>query len=243
MAISNQQGSTGSRANYGRLVSTFGPSTTTVTDAPPFVANDVFDKVALLATIALVSGVATAIANPAPGLMWVVLIAAAIFGFLGIFRPQQARIFAPIYSVAIGSVLGWVSRFYATGNGAVVPLAIIGTTAIFFAVLFAYRTGIVKVNRRFFMVTLISGFGLLAMMIGVLLGLRIPFTSQNATYLIVFGALYLVVAVMNLFVDFSYVYQAQRAAVSKDGEWFAALSIMFSLVMVYLALLRLLSRR
>src|SRR5579863_6891896 len=118
VAINNQQGSAGSRANYGRLVSTFGPSTTTVTDAPPFVANDVFDKVALLATIALVSGVATAIANPAPGLMWAVLIGAAICGFLGIFRPRQARIFAPIYAVAIGSVLGWVSRFYATGNGA-----------------------------------------------------------------------------------------------------------------------------
>jgi uncharacterized YccA/Bax inhibitor family protein len=55
--------------------------------------------------------------------------------------------------------------------------------------------------------------------------------------------LYLVVAVMGLFVDFNYVYMAQRAGASKDGEWFAALSIMFSVVMIYLALLRILGSR
>jgi uncharacterized YccA/Bax inhibitor family protein len=48
---------------------------------------------------------------------------------------------------------------------------------------------------------------------------------------------------MDLFVDFAYVYRAQQAGVSKDGEWFAALSIMISLVMIYLALLRIFGRR
>jgi uncharacterized YccA/Bax inhibitor family protein len=243
VAVTNEKGSAGSAQNYSRLVSTFGPTSTTVTDRAPFVANDVFDKVALLATLALISGVGFAVANPAPGVMFVVLIGAAIFGFAGIFRPAQARILAPLYALAMGGVLGWVSRFYAHGNGAVVPLAILGTTAIFFSVLFAYRTGIVKVNQRFVQVTVIAGIGLLVMMVAVMLGLTVPYTSRSLTYLLVFGVLYLFIAVMNLFVDFNYVYQAQRAAVSKEGEWFAALAIMFSLVMVYLALLRILGAR
>jgi uncharacterized YccA/Bax inhibitor family protein len=49
--------------------------------------------------------------------------------------------------------------------------------------------------------------------------------------------MYLIVGVMNLFVDFAYVYKAQQAGVSKEGEWFAAQSIMISMVMIYLALL------
>jgi uncharacterized YccA/Bax inhibitor family protein len=243
VATTSKSGSAGSAQNYSRLVATFGPTATTVTDRAPFVANDVFDKVATLATLALVAGVAGAVANPAPGLMFVLLLAALGFGFVGILRPARANVFAPLYAIAIGAVLGSISRFYADDNGAVVPLAILGTTAVFFGVLFAYRTGLVKVTHRFVQVTLIAMVGLLAMMLAVWLGLTIPYTSQSMTYLLVFGVLYLFIAVMNLFVDFNYVYMAQRAGVSKEGEWFAALSIMFSLVMVYLALLRILGSR
>jgi uncharacterized YccA/Bax inhibitor family protein len=224
-------------------VSTFGPASPTVTDRAPFVAADVFDKVATLALLAVVSGVGTAVANVPSGVMVVLLIAAAICGFAGILRPAKAGIFAPLYAIGMGGVLGWVSRFYAEGNGAVVPLAVLGTTAIFFAVLVAYRTGLVRVSHRFVQVTIIASIGLLVMMIAVMLGLNLPYTSQKMTYLVVFGVLYLFIAVMNLFVDFNYVYMAEKAGVAKEGEWFAALSIMFSLVMVYLALLRILGSR
>jgi uncharacterized YccA/Bax inhibitor family protein len=238
-----QKGSAGSAQNYSRLVSTFGPSSTTVTDRAPFVAKDVFDKVLLLSAIAVAAGTASAIANPAPGLMWVALFVALGAGLIGIFRPARANVCAPIYAVAMGGVLGWVSRFYSSGNSTVVPLAILGTTGIFFGALILYRTGLVRVTNRFMRVTFVATIGLLAMMIAVFLGLRIPYTSQGLTYLLVFGVLYLFIAIMNLFVDFNYVYMAQRAGVSKEGEWFSALAIMFALVMVYLALLRILGSR
>ena len=244
MAITTtRKGSAGSAQNYSRLVSTFGPSSTTVTDRAPFVAKDVFDKVLLLSAIAVAAGTAAAIANPTPGLMWAALFVALGAGFVGIFRPARANVCAPIYAVAMGCVLGWISRFYASGNSTVVPLAILGTTGIFFGVLVLYRTGLVRVTNRFMQVTLVASVGLLAMMIAVFLGLRIPYTSHGVTYLLVFGVAYLIIAVMNLFVDFNFVYMAQKAGVSKDGEWFSALAIMFSLVMVYLALLRILGSR
>jgi uncharacterized YccA/Bax inhibitor family protein len=243
MAGSAQNGSAGSAQNYSRLVSTFGPTAPEVSDRAPLVATDVFDKVAMLSGLALLGGIASAVANLPSGFMIVALIAAMGFGFAGIFRPAKANVFAPIYALTMGAVLGWVSRFYSSGNGAVVPLAILGTTAIFFAVLVAYRTGLVRVTHRFVQVTLVATIGLLAMMIAVMLGLTLPYTSKGMTSLVVFGVLYLFIAVMNLFVDFNFVYKAQSAGVSKDGEWFAALSIMFALVMVYLALLRILGRR
>jgi uncharacterized YccA/Bax inhibitor family protein len=75
------------------------------------------------------------------------------------------------------------------------------------------------------------------------LGLQIPGTSQGTTYFVVFGVLYLVVAVMDLFVDFAYVDRAEQAGITHEGEWFAAFSIMISVVMIYLALLRIFGGR
>lgn len=243
MAVTSR-GSAGSAQNYNRLVSTFGPGSTTVTDRAPFVAKDVLDKVLLLSALAVGSGTVTAIAKPAPGLLWIAFFVALGAGLGGVFVPRRANVLAPVYALAMGAVLGWVSYFYAdSGDAGVVPLAILGTSGIFFGVLALYRTGLVRVTNQFMRVTLVATIGLLAMMVAVVLGLRIPDTSQSATYLIVFGVLYLGVAIMNLFVDFNFVYRAERAGVTKDGEWFSALSIMFSVVMIYLALLRILGNR
>ncbi|MHB1710638.1 MAG: Bax inhibitor-1/YccA family membrane protein, partial [Acidimicrobiales bacterium] len=91
--------------------------------------------------------------------------------------------------------------------------------------------------------TVIAGFGLLAVMLAVMLGLNFPGASQGTTSFVVFGILYLIIGVMDLFVDFAYVTQAERAGVSHEGEWFAAFSIMISVVMIYLALLRIFGGR
>ena len=244
MAITTpQKGSAGSAQNYSRLVSTFGPSSTTVTDQAPFVAKDVFDKVLLLSAIAVAAGTAAAIANPAPGLMWVMLFVALGVGLLGMFRPARANVCAPIYAVAMGGVLGWVSRFYSSGNSTIVPLAILGTTGIFFGALVLYRTGLVRVTNRFTQVTMVATVGLLAVMIAVFLGVRIPYTSQGLTYLLVFGVLYLFIAIMNLFVDFSFVDRAEAAGLDADAEWFSAFMLLQSSMMVYLALLRIFGGR
>ena len=56
------------------------------------------------------------------------------------------------------------------------------------------------------------------------------------------GVIYLVVAVANLFVDFSFVQSAEAQGLSAEGEWYAAFSIMLALVMVYIAMLRILGR-
>lgn len=243
MAVTSR-GSAGSAQNYQRLVSTFGPSSTSVTDRAPFVAKDVLDKVLLLSALAVGAGTVTAVAKPSQGVMWLAFIVAIGTGLAGLFMPRHAKVLALVYALSMGSVLGWISYFYAENdNAGAVPLAILGTTGIFLGVLALYRSGLVRVTNRFIQVTLVATLGLFGAMIAVLLGIHIPHASQSATYLVVFGFLYLFVAIMNLFVDFNFVYKAESAGVSKDGEWFAALSIMFSVVMVYLALLRILGNR
>ena len=237
-------GSFGAKGNFDRLVDTYGPTAVPpVTDAAPFVANDVFNKVAILASMALVAGIGAAFLKVPPALAFVAVFVALGFAIAAMVKPSRAATFAPLFAITEGIALGWVSRVFSSTNGAVVPLAIIGTSVVFLAVLASYRTGLVKVGPTFVRATLIAGLGLLAMMIASMFGLKLPFTSQGTSTLIIFGVLYLIVGVMDLFVDFAYVYKAQQAGVSKDGEWFAALSIMFSVVMIYLALLRIFGGR
>ena len=251
MAQRQSTGSFGSQGNYDRLVSTFGPSQTAqpgavqtpVSDAAPFVAADVLNKVAVLSAMALVAGIAAAFLRVPPILAFASVFVAMGFGIAGMLRPKRAATFAPLFAIFEGVALGWISRAFSGTNGAVVPLAIIGTTVVFFGVLVSYRTGLVKVGPTFVRATIIAGLGLLAMMVASLFGLKLPYTSQGTSTLIIFGVLYLIVGVMDLFVDFAYAYKAEKAGVSKDGEWFSALSIMFSLVMIYLALLRLFGGR
>lgn len=243
MAQRQATGSFGSKSNFDRLVTAYGPSKPAVSDAPPLVAADVFDKVGLLVALAVVGGIGAAFLHVSPLLAFVAVFVAMGFAVAAMLKPAKAAIFAPAFAVTEGVALGWISRAFSGPNSAVVPMAIIGTSVIFVAVLFSYRTGLVKVGPTFVRATLIAGVGLLAMMIASMFGLKIPFTSSGTSTLLVFGVLYLIVGVMDLFVDFAYVYKAQQAGVSKDGEWFAALSIMFSLVMIYLALLRIFGSR
>jgi uncharacterized YccA/Bax inhibitor family protein len=240
---SSQRGTAGSAQNYSRLISTFGPGTTEVTDQAPFVAADVLDKVGVLCMLAIVTGIGAAVVSLPTGVLVIAFLAAFGFSIAGLLRPAKAHLFAPLYALSVGVALGGISKFYANGRGSVVPLAIIGTAAIFLAVLVAYRTGLVRVGTRFIQVTVITGFGVLAMGLAVWLGIPLPGTSSGSGSFVILFVAYLVFGVMGLFVDFNFAYMAEKAGVSKDGEWFAALSIMTSLVLIYLSLLRILGRR
>jgi len=98
-----------------------------------------------------------------------------------------------------------------------------------------YRTGLVKVGHRFFMTTLVVTLGLLVVMMAAWLT---GWGMSGMSGLLIFGVLYLIIAVMNLFVDFSFVDRAEAAHLDADAEWFSAFTILISSVMVYLALLR-----
>jgi uncharacterized YccA/Bax inhibitor family protein len=214
-----------------------------VSDVRPFVAAEVFNKVLLLAAIALGFGITGALLHVPTGAALVCMVAALVVAIVTIVRPHRAPVLAPVFAALEGVTLGVVSKLFAGQDAQIIPLAIIGTSVVFFGVLAAYRTGLVRVGPAFVRATVIAGFGLLAVFIAVALGLQFPGTSQGTTYFLVFGVLYLILGVMDLFVDFAFVTQAEQVGLSHEGEWFAAFSIMVSLVMIYLALLRILGGR
>ena len=200
-----------------------------------FTADGALNKAGLLGLMALVTGAAAYVANLPVGAAWVTMFVGLAVGIWCSFRPRMAAKLAPVYAVAEGVVLGIISRFYADQGTHTVTLAVFGTVAVVAGVWAVYRTGLVKVGHRFVMTTLVAGLGMIVvMMTSILTGWGLTGTGG----IIIFGVLYLILAVMNLFVDFSFVDRAQAAGIDADAEWFSAFTILVSSVMVYLALLR-----
>jgi uncharacterized YccA/Bax inhibitor family protein len=202
-----------------------------------FTADGALNKAGLLGLVALVVGAIAYLGNLPVGAAWVTMFVGLGVGVWCAFQPRRAPVLAPIYAVAEGVVLGIISRFYADQGAHIVTLAVFGTVAIVAGVWAVYRTGLVRVGNRFMMITMVAMVGMLVvMMTAILTGWGLSGFSG----LLIFGVLYLVLAVMNLFIDFSFVDRAQQAGLSADAEWFSAFTILVSSVMVYLALLRIL---
>jgi len=214
-----------------------------VSDARPMTTNGVLDKVLLLAGVAVVAGGLAAVANLPVGAFFVFLIAALAVGLWAAFSPRRARVLAPIFAVLEGAVLGAVSRVYAATSSDIVPAAVVGTTLVFLGVLFAYRTGLVRVSRRFVVATSVGGMGLLVAMVIALFAGGASGGGQGLVGLLIFGVLYLAIAIADLFVDFEMVRQAEVAGVSAEAEWYAAFTIIMAVLMIYLALLRIIAGR
>jgi uncharacterized YccA/Bax inhibitor family protein len=252
MAPANR-GSFGSASNYQRMVGAYGspgpggstavlePTTPApVAPARTFTAEGAFNKAGLLGVLALVVGSLAYVAGPPLGLVWPLMLVALGAGLWASFQPRRAKVLAPVFAVCEGAVLGMISRFYTDQGQHVVTLAVVGTLTVVTGVWFCYRTGLVRVGHRFIQTTMVASLGLLAVMIVSIL------TGWGASGLggvVIFGVLYLFIAVMNLFVDYDYAYRAQAAGLSADAEWYSAFSLVLSSAMVYLALLRIFGGR
>ena len=75
-----------------------------------------------------------------------------------------------------------------------------------------------RVINRFISITIVASFALLAVMLATVIGLRFPGLGSGATGLVVFGVLYVAIAIMDLFVDFELINRAAKAGVSADGR-------------------------
>jgi uncharacterized YccA/Bax inhibitor family protein len=200
-----------------------------------FTADGALNKAGLLGLVALVVGAVAYLGNVPLGVAFAAMFVGLGVGIWCSFQPRRAPVLAPLYAVAEGLALGVISRFYADQGAHVVTLAVFGTVAVVAGVWAVYRTGLVKVTNRFVSITLVAMLGLIVVMFtSIITG----WGASGVGGLIVFGVLYLILAVMNLFVDFSFVDRAEQAGIEAEAEWFSAFTILVSSVMVYLALLR-----
>ena len=162
------------------------------------------------------------------------------------FKPNVARITAPIYSLVEGVFLGAISHVYNARWNGIVLQAVLGTSAVFGVMLALHAFRILKVTDRMRRMVIGATMGVAAIyLVGMVLrlfGSRIGFLSDATPMGIGFSVLVVGLAAFNLSLDFDLMERFERAAAPKKLEWYAAFGLMVTLVWLYLEILRLLSK-
>jgi uncharacterized YccA/Bax inhibitor family protein len=202
----------------------------------------------VLFAILVATGTYTWVAVPesAYGLVLIVgLITALGTGFAMMFKPQLAKVIAPIYAVAMGGVLGAISKIYEDAYNGIVVQAILATGAIVFVMYTLYSTRILKVTPKFRKIVIGATLGIFVFyMLNLVLsifGVNMPLINDTGMAGIVFSLFVIIIAASNLALDFDFIEQGSRAGLPKAMNWAAAYGLIATVVWIYLELLRLLA--
>jgi len=169
-----------------------------------------------------------------------------IISLVMMFRPVWSPWAAPVYAVLEGLFLGAISAFFEYKFHGIVIQAAGLTFLTLFAMLFLYRTGIIKVTEKFRM-GVFAATGAIALMylasfILGLFGVNFPMMHSGGTLGIVIGVVICGVAALNLVLDFDFIEKGSENRLPKYMEWYSSFALMVTLVWLYLEILRLLSR-
>lgn len=179
-------------------------------------------------------------------LMMVGFIASIVSFIVIMFNRKSLAITAPIYALAEGLVIGGISANFELQFKGIVIQAVGMTLMALFSMLVLYRIGAIRCTDKFRSVILISTMSVagiyLLSIIGSFFHLQIPGIFGSGLIGIGFSLVVVVIAALNLIIDFDFIEQGSQQMLSKNYEWYGAFGLMVTLVWLYLEILRLLSK-
>ena len=180
------------------------------------------------------------------GYLWGGLLGGFVVALITIFKPTLSPITAPIYAALEGLALGAISAtLEATYHGIVIQ-AVALTFGTLFALLIVYRSRIIPVTENF-KLGVAAATGGIAIFYLVAIGLsfwniRIPFLHEGSALGIGFSVFVVVIAALNLVLDFDFIEKGAEHGAPKYMEWYGAFGLMVTLIWLYLEILRLLAK-
>ncbi|HHW4672992.1 MAG TPA: Bax inhibitor-1/YccA family protein, partial [Xylella fastidiosa subsp. pauca] len=192
-----------------------GTGSVVVRDGNAMTLNGTVNKTGALLLLALVTsvfawnqslGVDGAPLLAARGYMIGGAIGGLILALITAFKKEWSPITAPMYALVEGFFLGAVSAVYEAKFGGIVFQAVLLTFGTLMAMLLAYRSGLIKATENFKLGVMAAtgGIALLYLISFVLsfFGIHIPMIHEGGTFGIVFSLFVVVIAALNLVLDF-----------------------------------------
>lgn len=186
--------------------------------------------------------------DPAAVVPWMLL---GIFGGLvasivTVFKKEWAPVSAPVYAVLEGLALGGISAFWEARFPGIVIQAVGLTFGTLFALLMAYKSGMIRATENFKLGVIAATGGIfLLYLVSFVLGffnIHLGFIHEGGVVGILFSLFVVVVAALNLVLDFDFIETGAQRGVPKYMEWYAAFGLMVTLIWLYLEMLRLLAK-
>jgi uncharacterized YccA/Bax inhibitor family protein len=179
---------------------------------------------------------------------WIMIggIAGFVVALITIFNKKASPVTAPIYAVCQGVMLGGISSLFEARFPGIVMQAVLLTFGTLGALLLAYTSRLIKATENFKLGIVaatggIALFYLVSMILGFF-GVQIPMIYGSGPVGIIFSVIVVVVAALNLVLDFDFIEQGAEQGAPKYMEWYAAFGLIVTLVWLYMEILRLLSK-
>ena len=167
-----------------------------------------------------------------------------ILGIITIFKKTAAPITTPLYALAEGLFLGGLSATFEQSYPGIVIQAVILTFGTLFCLLSAYKSKLIQATENFKLgiVAATGGIALIyfANLILGLFGIQIPGIFDNGLTGILFSIVVVVVAALNLVLDFDFIEKGAEGNNPKYMEWVGAFGLIVTLIWLYIEILRLL---
>ena len=169
-----------------------------------------------------------------------------IVALVTIFKKEWAPVTAPIYALLEGLLLGGLSAMLEARFPGIVIQAVGLTFGTLGALLLAYRSGLIRATENFKLgVVAATGGIFLLYLVNMAMGFfghSIGFIHNSGWMGIGFSAFVVVIAALNLVLDFDFIEKGVESGAPKYMEWYGAFGLIVTLVWLYLEILRLLSK-
>ena len=180
------------------------------------------------------------------GLVWGGFIGGFIVAMVTVFKHAWAPYTTPLYAAFEGAALGGISFIFEQQYPGIVSQAIFLTFGTLGALLVAYRSGIIKATENFKLGVAAATGGiflvyLLSFIVGFF-GVEVPLIHSSGTFGILFSLFVVVIAALNLVLDFDFIEEGAERGAPKYMEWYGAFGLLVTLIWLYLEILRLLAK-
>ncbi len=179
---------------------------------------------------------------------WIIggLIGGLIFGLVTAFKPSAAPYTAPIYAACEGLFLGAISAIFEMMYEGIVVQAVGLTFGTLAALLIAYTSRIIKPTENFKLgIVAATGGIMLLYLASFILGffnMGIPMIHSSGPIGIGFSVVVVIIAALNLVLDFDFIETGAERGAPKYMEWYGAFGLLVTLVWLYIEILRLLAK-
>ena len=174
------------------------------------------------------------------------LIGGLITAIITIFKKSLSGYTTPIYALFEGLFLGAISAMVEQTYPGIVMQAVLLTFGTLFCLLTAYKSRLIKVTENFrlgvvaatgailiiYLFTFVMGF----------FGMSMPYIHESGLIGIGFSLVVIIIASLNLVLDFDFIEKGAEAKAPKYMEWYGAFGLMVTLIWLYIEILRLLAK-
>ena len=203
------------------------------------------NKTLLLSMIAISSFI-VAYSMPSTLMMWGGFGVGLITLIVASFKRHLSPVLAPIFAIGQGLFAGSISYVYAMQFEGIIFQAASLTFATLLAMLLIYKSGIIKVTRGFRTAISMAVSAIMLVYLvnlaGMFFNFEVPYLHESSPLGIGISLVIVGIASLNLLLDFDNFEKGEQMGAPKYMEWFFGMSLLFTIIWLYLEILRLLAK-